>query len=157
MVINQTPSKSAGIRHLRSLPSGGQLFLDKRVGIPPAPYRSLPTPSGRKSPKSLRKSLQGLPASGSKKCPKQSHKSLRSLKTVYFESLETLSRLFRALFVGPRGQKALGDSFGDSFGDSSGIPGAKGPGDSCKGRAGSQQKRIVQIFGTHVLGRMSFA
>ena len=41
----------------------------------------------------------------SKKCPKQSQNSLRSLKTVYFETPETVSRLFRTLF-GPRGRKA---------------------------------------------------
>ena len=59
---------------------------------------------------------------GSKKCPKQSQNSLQSLKTVYFETPETVSRL----------QKR------DSFG----IPGPEGPGDSCKGRAGLQQLEL---------------
>ena len=76
----------------------------------------------RNPPKSLRKSLPGPSAPGSKKCPKQSQKSLRSLKTVYFESPEILSRLFRTL-LGPWGRKAPGDSFGDS----SGISCPKGP------------------------------
>ena len=58
---------------------------------------------------SLQRVSWGLPAPGSKKCPKQSRNSLRSLKTVYFETPETASRLFRTVF-GPRGRKAPGDS-----------------------------------------------
>ena len=68
------------------------------VGIPPAPYRSLPGPSGPKSPKSLRKSLLGRPATGSKKCPKQSRKSLQSLRKSCFETPETFLRLFWTLY-----------------------------------------------------------
>ena len=81
------------------------------LATPPAPYRSLPGPPGPESRKSLkRRPLRGLPAPGSKKCPKQSRNSLRSLKTVYFETPKTVSRLFRTLF-GPRGRKAPGDCF----------------------------------------------
>ena len=86
---------------------------------------------------------RGLPAPGSKKCPKQSRKSLRSPKTVFFETLETLPRLFRKLFR-PPGRKALGDSFGDFLG----IPGPKGPESCSKGRAGSQ---ILGEFGVFEL------
>ena len=80
------------------------------VATPPAPYRSLPGPPGPESRKSLKRVSRGLPAPGSKKCPKQSRNSLRRLKTVYFESPETVSRLFRTLF-GLRGREAPGDSF----------------------------------------------
>ena len=80
-----------------------------------------------------RRVSRGRKAPGSKKCPKQSRKSLRSLKTVFFETPESLPRLFRTL-LGPWGRNAPGDSFGDS----SGIPGPKGPGDSSKGRTVSQ-------------------
>ena len=77
---------------------------------PPTPYRSLPGPPGPESRKSLKRVSRGLPAPGSKKCPKQSRNSLRSLKTVYFETPETVSRLFRTL-CGPWGRKAPKDSF----------------------------------------------
>ena len=77
---------------------------------PARPLQESPGPSGPGIPKESQKSLPGLPAPGSKKCPKQSRNSLRSLKTVYFETPETVSRLFRTLF-GPRGRKAPGDSF----------------------------------------------
>ena len=69
---------------------------------------------------------------GSKKCPKQSQNSLRRLETVYFETPETVLRLFRTLF-GPRAGRPR-RLFGDSFG----IPGPEGPGDSCKARPGLQ-------------------
>ena len=84
---------------------------------------------------------RGLLAPGSKKCPRQSRKSLRSLKKDCFETPETLLRLFRTLF-GPWGRKAPGDSFGDSLG----IPGPKGPGESSKGRAGSQALSISDLI-----------
>ena len=60
-------------------------------------------------PKESPKSLPGPSGPGSKKCPKQSKNSLRSLETVYFETPETVSRLFRTL-LGPRSRKAPGDS-----------------------------------------------
>ena len=65
-----------------------------------------------------RRVSRGLPAPGSKKCPQQSQNSLRSLKTFYFETPETVLRLFRTLFVCP------GRLFRDSFG----TPGPEGPG-----------------------------
>ena len=61
-------------------------------------------------PKESRKSLPGPSGPGSKKCPKQSRSSLRSLNIDYFETPETVLRLFRTLF-GPRGLPAPGDSF----------------------------------------------
>ena len=75
---------------------------------------------------------------GVQKCPKQSRKSLWSLKKDCFETPETLPRLFRTLF-GPWGRKAPGDSFGVY---SLGIPGPSGPGDSSKGRVGSQDNIV---------------
>ena len=57
------------------------------IATPPTPHREIPGPE---SPRSLR----GLLATGSKKCPKQSRNRLRSLKTVYFETPETVSRTF---------------------------------------------------------------
>ena len=77
---------------------------------PARPLQESPGPPGPESRKSLKRVSRGLPAPESKKCPKQSRNSLRSLKTVYFESPETVSRLFRTLF-GPRDREALGDSF----------------------------------------------
>ena len=74
-----------------------------------APYGSLPGPLGPESRKSLQRVFRGLPAPGSKKCPRQSKNSPRSLETVYFETPETVFRLFRTLF-GPWGRKAPGDS-----------------------------------------------
>ena len=62
-----------------------------------------PLSPGPESRKSLQTVSRGLPAPKSKKCPKQSRNSLRSLKTVYLETPETVSRLFRTLFAnGPR-------------------------------------------------------
>ena len=82
---------------------------------PAAPYRSLPGPPGPESRKTLQRVSRGpgLSGPGSKAVSKQS----RSLETVYFETPETVSRLFRTLFSTPR-------------------PRARGPGDSCKGRPG---------------------
>ena len=67
-------------------------FRNARIATRAAPYRSL----------FRQRVSRGLPAPGSKKCPKQSRNSLRSLKTVYFETPETVSRLFRTVFR-PRG------------------------------------------------------
>ena len=64
---------------------------------------------------------RGLPASGSKKCPKESQKSLRSLKAVFFETPETLPRLFRTLL--DPGAAGPGRLFRRLFGDS----GPEGP------------------------------
>ena len=66
-----------------------------------------PGPSGPGIPKESQKSLPGLSALGSKKCPKQSRNTLRSLKIDHFDTLETVSSVFRTLF-GPWGRK---DSF----------------------------------------------
>ena len=87
------------------------LSIKTSFATPAAPYRSLPGPPGPESRKSLQRVSRHLPAPGSKKCPKQSKNSLRSLETVYFETPETVSRLFRTLF-GPRGRKAPGDFLG---------------------------------------------
>ena len=104
-------------------PSGPEIAKKSQKGFPgpPAccPYSFAPGPSGPESAKSLRKSLPGPSGPGLKKCPTPSRKSLRSLKKDWFETPETLLRLFRTLF---------GPHRGDSFGDSS------------KGRAGSQKK-----------------
>ena len=85
------------------------------IATPPAPYRSLHGPSGPEPQKVSKRVSQRLPAQRSKKCPKQSQISLRSLKKLYFETPETVFRLFRTLFR-PRGRKTQGDSLGDFLG-----------------------------------------
>ena len=112
---------------------------DLKIWDPARPLEESPGPFGPEIPE---ESPKESPPPRSKKCPKQSRKSLRSLKTVFFETPDTLPRF------GARGRKAPGDSFGDS----SGIPGPKGPGDSSKGSAGSQILRfrhesILEIWG----------
>ena len=111
-------------------------FLNTLFGIPPAPYRSLPGPSGPKSPKSLRKSLPGPEPRG----PKSVQNSLErvsgvskqlfwvsdSFETV-LDTFWTLRTLFRRLF---------------------GISGPKGPGESYTGQAGSQHITLVAFLVT---------
>ena len=110
------------------------LYLQLCLGWDPArPFQESPGPFGGEIPKESPKESPGPPAQASKKCPKESQESLRSPKTSSIETLETLLRLIRTLF-GPLGRKVPGDSFGDFLG----ISGPKGPGDSWKGRAGSQ-------------------
>ena len=78
--------------------------------IKSSPLQESPGPSGPGILKQSQKSLPGPSGPGVPKCPKQSQNSLRSLKTVYCETPETVSRLFRTLF-GRRGRKGPGDSF----------------------------------------------
>ena len=85
-------------------------ILAPKLNCSPArPLQEPPGPSGPGIPKESPRVSRGLPARWSKKCPNHSRNSLRSLKTVSFETLETVSRLFWTLF-GPRGRKAPGDS-----------------------------------------------
>ena len=127
-------------------------FLRLRVATPPAPYRSLPGPPGPESRKSLKRVSRDLPAPGSKKCPKQSRNSLRSLKTVYFETPETVSRLFRTLFGPsapgtPKGAGILAP--GDSFETLSGFRARRARetpvrgGRGCKLRVQSREKVMI--------------
>ena len=81
----------------------------------PAPYKSLPGPSGPEPQKVSERDSRGLPAPGSKECLKQSKNSLWSLKTVSFETPEIVLRLFRTL-LRPRGPEQPGDSLGDFWG-----------------------------------------
>ena len=83
----------------------GKAYVGPKICNPARPLQESAGPSGPGIPKESPKSLPG----GSKKCPKLSRNSRRSLKTVYFETSETVSRLSRTLF-GPRGRKAPGDS-----------------------------------------------
>ena len=90
---------------------GGQKRLAR--GDPSCAARSSSIPSNQPVVKTLmdlilqprppltavsKESPEPLPALLSKKCLKQSRNSLRSLKTVNFETSETVSRLFRTLF-----------------------------------------------------------
>ena len=62
-----------------------------------------------RNPERVSKESPGPSGPGAQKCPQQSRNSLRSLETVYLETLETVSRLFRTLF-GLRGLPAPGES-----------------------------------------------
>ena len=71
--------------------------------------------------------------------------SLRSLKTVSFETPEIVLRLFRTLFD-PWAGRPKGRLSRRLFG----VPGPEGPGDSCQGRVGSQDKILVYLRPTSV-------
>ena len=81
------------------IPSDSPRDRDSKArGCNPArPLQESPGPSGPGRLESVSKESPGPSGPGSKKCPKQSRNSLRSLKTVYFQTPETVSRLFRTL------------------------------------------------------------
>ena len=76
----------------------GKLGDDVKCWDPARPLEESPGPFGPGIPEKSPKESPGLPAPRSKKCPKQSRKSLRSLKTVFFETPETLPRLSQVIF-----------------------------------------------------------
>ena len=99
------------------------------IGNQLAPCRGLPGPPGPKCRKMS-------PGASGPEMPKKSQKSLgdspASLRRVSGKCLLSVLGLFGD-FLGSRGQRPWGH-FRDFFG----ISGPEGPGDLCKGRAGSQ-------------------
>ena len=115
-----------------------------KFGNQPAPCRGLPGPPGPKCRKSLENVSWGLlfwdPKKSQKKSGGQSGKSQESLRKVSGECFWSVPGLFGdCLGSGP----GPGRHFRDFFG----ISGPEGPGDLCKGRAGSQyQIYLLGIF-----------
>ena len=107
-------SKSIGVGRRFNSPEFGQRFYLLTYD-PARPLTGVSRALRARNPKKSPRVSRALPAPGSKKCPKQSQNNLRSLERDCFEAPDW--RLSRRLF---------------------GVPGPKGLGDSCKGRAGSQ-------------------
>ena len=83
---------------------------DPSVCNPARPLQESPGPCGPGIPKESSKSLPGPSGPGVQKVSETvSKQSRKSLKIDCFETLETVSRLFRTFF-GSRGRKAPGDS-----------------------------------------------
>ena len=131
--------KSAKFRRMlcRFQPWPSSPFCWKKQGFfSVGPLKSLEKNGKRKQGTHKKQGLELGPSSLGPSAPRVQKVS----KTVCLETPETLLRLFWTLF-GPQGRKAPRDSFGDS----SGISGPKGPGDPCKGRAGSREPRDPDI------------
>ena len=115
------------IRHFSGRGGGGMRPPRQEFNPPPPPLLYTPCDPNRplqespgalraRSPKKSPRESPGAP--GSKKCSKQSQNSLRSLKTLFFETPETVLRLFWTLFRPGAGETRR------LFG----VPGPMGPG-----------------------------